>query len=95
MSFDLYRAGKTIDEIAAERGFAPTTIEGHLAHFIGLGQLDIYDLMDSDDVEEIARFFFKNKTTQSSEAKAHFGETYSYGQLKMVLEWMRLHEGEE
>ncbi len=41
LSFELYRSGKTIDEIAAERGFVRSTIEGHLAHFVALGELDI------------------------------------------------------
>lgn len=34
LSFELLKSGKTIDEIAAERGFVRATIEGHLAHFV-------------------------------------------------------------
>ncbi len=87
-SFELYKAGKTIDEIAAERGFARSTIEGHLAHFIQLRELDIFTLMKEDDVHTIDAFFRDNDTTLSSDAKAHFGEQYSYGEIKMVLAWM-------
>ncbi len=88
LSFELYKAGKTIDEIAAERGFARSTIEGHLAHFIGLGELNIFDLLDESDVRKIEAFFLENNTTASAEAKTHFGEAYSYGAIKMVLQWM-------
>ncbi|MBK9336630.1 MAG: AAA family ATPase [Lewinellaceae bacterium] len=95
VTLDLYQSGKTIDEIAAERGFARTTIEGHLAYFVGLGELDIFDFMDIEDVAQIDRFFREHNTRLSAEAKAHFGDAYSYGQIKMVLEVMRLHEGEE
>lgn len=89
VTLELYQSGKTLDEIAAERGFARTTIEGHLAHFVGTGELDIYTFLAAEDVARIEQFFRENNTTLSGEAKAHFGEAYSYGQIKMVLERMR------
>jgi hypothetical protein len=95
VTLDLFRAGKTIDEIAAERGFARTTIEGHLAHFVGLGELDILDFMDAGAVAQIDGFFREHNTRLSSDAKTHFGEAYSYGQIKMVLELMRQEEAGE
>lgn len=89
LSYELFKTGKSIDEIAAARGFVRSTIEGHLAHFVGTGDLDILDLMDSADVLKIEQFFMENNTSSSTEAKAHFGEAYSYGQIKMVLEYIR------
>ena len=94
LSFELFKTGKTIDEIAAERGFVRTTIEGHLAHFVGLGELDIFTLLDREQVEEIEQFFIGHNTQSSAEAKAHFGEKYSYGQIKMVLQYLSAGEGE-
>lgn len=88
LTFELYKAGKTIDEIAAERGFVRSTIEGHLAHFVGLGELNIFDLMPEPDVRAIEEFFMDHDTRLSSDAKAHFGEAYSYGEIKLVLKWM-------
>lgn len=90
LSFELFKSGKTIDEIAQERGFARSTIEGHLANFVGLGELDIFNLLDREPIQEIEQFFRQNNTQISSEAKAHFEEKYTYGQIKMVLEYMRL-----
>lgn len=87
-TFELFKAGKTIDEIAAERNFVRATIEGHLAHFIGKGELDIFAVLPNADVEEIEAFFRGKDSIALGEAKAHFGEKYSYGQLKMVLEYM-------
>ncbi len=95
VTLELFRVGKTIDEIAAERGFARTTIEGHLAHFVGLGELDILDFMDAEAVAQIEGFFREHNTRLSSDAKTHFGEAYSYGQIKMVLELMRQEEAGE
>ncbi len=90
VSFDLFKSGKNLEEIAHERSMVRSTIEGHLAHFIGLGELSIFEMMDEENVHEIAEFFVKNKTISSSEAKAHFGEKYSFGDLKMVQQYIGL-----
>jgi uncharacterized protein YpbB len=89
-SFELYKAGKTVEEIARERSLATSTIEGHLGHFIGIGELDIFQLMQREQVEEIEAFFREQNTTISAAAKAFFGDKYSYGQIKMVLDYMRI-----
>jgi cytidylate kinase len=86
ISFDLYKAGKTIAEIAAERNLAVGTIEGHLAYFIARRELDISEFLTKEQVDEIADFFVKRNTESLAEAKAHFGERFLYGQLRMVLE---------
>ncbi|MBL7776492.1 MAG: helix-turn-helix domain-containing protein, partial [Saprospiraceae bacterium] len=88
LSYELFQMGKTIDEIAAERGLVRSTIEGHLAHFVGLGEIDIFELVPEEDVRAIEGFFMEQQTTVSGEAKAHFGEKYSYGEIKLVLAWM-------
>jgi len=90
LTLERFKAGKTIDEIAVERDFVRSTIEGHLAYFVGLGELDIFNLMDRSQVQEIESFFLEHNTPTSTEAKAHFGEKYSYGEIKMVLEYMKL-----
>lgn len=85
LSFELFKTGKSIDEIAQERGFVRSTIEGHLAHFVGTGDLDITEVMDAQKVADIARFFEEDKTRSTTDAKAHFGDACSYGEIRMVL----------
>ena len=89
VSFDLYKAGKTIAEIAAERNLAVSTIEGHLAYFIARRELDISEFLTKEQVDEIADFFEERNTESLAEAKAHFGERFLYGQLRMVLEHLK------
>jgi hypothetical protein len=84
-SLELFRAGKSVDEIAAERRLARSTIEGHLSHFIGLGELDIYSVLDRETVAEIQQFLQAQPEAAAAEAKSHFGEKYSYGVLTMVI----------
>lgn len=85
-SLEMFKAGKTLDEIAAERGLVRGTIEGHLGHFVSTGELNVFDLMPIEEVDEIEAFFREKNTASSAEAKAHFGEKYSYGQIKWVLQ---------
>lgn len=84
-SLELFRAGKSVEEVAAERRLARSTIEGHLAHFVGLGELDIEAVLARETVAEIQQFLQAHPEAAVAEAKAHFGEKYSYGELKMVI----------
>lgn len=93
VSFDLFRSGKNIADIAQERGLAAGTIEGHLAHFVGTGELDISDLMRLEEIDEIETFMRQNNTRLSAEVKTHFGEKYSYGQIKMVTAHLERRDG--
>ena len=93
LSFDLYKAGKTVAEIATDRNLAVSTIEGHLAYFIARRELDISEFLTMEQVEEVAKFFEEKNTDSLAEAKAHFGERFPYGQLRMVLEHVKAKRG--
>jgi hypothetical protein len=42
-------------------------------------------LIQEEEVRALSAFFEEHPGALSSEAKAHFGERYSYGEIKMVL----------
>ncbi len=86
VSFDLYQSGKSIEDIATERGLVKSTIEGHLAHYVGTGDLDIFDLVDKQKVLAIEEFFNMNETTLASEAKLALGDAVSYTDIRLVRE---------
>jgi len=88
-TFVFYRSGKTIEEIAALRGLKPATIEGHLAYFIAAGELNIHDLLPEADVRQLATHIARHPGAVLSEIKAHFGDAYSYGQIRMVQEHLK------
>ncbi len=83
ISFDLFKEGKSIDQIAAERGMTTSTIEGHLAHYISTGELDILEFMHEDKLQEIIDAIMELDTEQLSPIKNHLGDHYSYGEIKM------------
>ena len=93
ISFDLYNEGKTIEEIAAERAMAVSTVEGHLAYFVGTGELDIHSFVSKEKLALISDYFLQKNNFALGPAKAEFGEDVSWGELRMVLKHLE-HAGE-
>lgn len=85
ISLAMFNNGKSIKEIAKERQFAVTTIEGHLAYFVSSGELDIFRVVDEDIYSEIAKVIKDSDVTSLSEARFKLGDRYSYAQIKMVM----------
>jgi hypothetical protein len=87
LSYQMYKEGKTIEEIAKERGFVTSTIEGHLATFIVSGEIAINELVPDEKVKVISETILKSTEVPilSSSIKAILGDDYSYGEIKAVL----------
>lgn len=78
----LYKEGKNIDDIAALRGFARTTIEGHLAHYVGEGKLPLSDFVSEEKIRRIRAVL---PAATLTEAKEKLGDDISYGEIRMVM----------
>ena len=91
-SFELFNAGKTVAEVAAARGLAASTIETHLAHFVGNGALPLERLISLEKAQPAIDFFTTADVLHLSPAKEHFGDVYSYGELKMIVQHL-IHSG--
>ena len=93
VTLELFRAGKTIEEIATARSLAISTIESHLSHFVEKGELDISLFLDETSFGEIVQYLNVTPDSTTSMSKEHFGDKYSYGQLKLAYAaWSRLAE---
>jgi len=84
ISYDLYQQGKTIKEIATERGFVVSTIEGHLSSFVESGRLDVLELIKPERLEQILEKY-KNGHTDSGQIKGELGDDFSYSEIKLAL----------
>ncbi len=84
-SLRLFLEGKSSAEVAVARGLTLTTIEGHLAHFIGTGQLSLDQLMGPEKAALIAAYFQSNPYQGLTSAKEALGKDVSYGELRFVL----------
>jgi len=86
ISLKMYREGKSIAEIAAERGLANGTIEGHLCSFIPTGEIAVEELVSPEKLAIIQEALDKSpKEVKSSEIKEKLGEEFSFAEIRAVI----------
>lgn len=83
-SYDMYREGNTIAEIAEARQLAITTVETHLSYYISTGELDIDELVKPDKQELIEAAIAKFGRLGLKQLKDNLPEEISYGEIRMV-----------
>ena len=88
-TYALVQEGKDIAAIAAERQLSVGTIEGHMARGIGEGEVEISAIMEDSVRDTIAAWMRDHPDKSTNDARAHFGEAYSYGQLRIVQAWLK------
>jgi KaiC/GvpD/RAD55 family RecA-like ATPase len=88
-TYVLLKEGRSLADIAAERSMSLSTIEGHAARGITEGVLDIEALMPGDVLETIADWMRAHADQGLNDARANFGDRFTYGQLRMVQAWLR------
>ena len=84
-SFALFQQGKSIAEIAKQRGLVNSTIEGHLSHFIATGELAITELLSQEKYKKLKKIIQNTTYEGLSDLKKQAGDDYSYGDLQMAL----------
>jgi ATP-dependent DNA helicase RecQ len=87
-SLALFRQGKTVADIAKERGLSVTTIESHLAHFVSSRELDVLTIVPDYKIPPIQDAIESYGAERLAPLKEILGENYSYGEIKAVLAWM-------
>jgi hypothetical protein len=95
ISFDLFKQGKTISEIAKERAFTTGTIEGHLAYYIQSGEISIFEIVSKIKVAKIMAYLIQNPESSTVDTKIALGDEISYGELKAVLNHLAFTKAEQ
>lgn len=90
ISLNLFKEGKNVVSIAAERGLTATTIETHLTHFIATAEISIFDFIDRDKVQKIEEFILQHQPGSINESKAALGDNISYGEIRAVMKYLSL-----
>lgn len=90
LTFKMFRDGKTLKEIAAEKSLTVGTVENHLAHFVEQGELEIGEVVSSQH-QKIIRGIVKtfNKAYSLSEVKNLLPNDYTYAEIKLVIADMK------
>ena len=85
ISLELFKSGKSQDQIALERDLNVNTITGHLASFISTGEVKVSDLISESHYKELKKLIPKYTFENLSDLKHQIDEKYTYGELRLVL----------
>jgi hypothetical protein len=85
ISFELFKSGLTIKEIAKERSLTTGTIESHLASYIPSGDIDILELIDIKRYKKLVKAVEEIEFKSLTELKEKADKSFTYMELRMVL----------
>lgn len=85
VSYDMYKAGKSVKQIALERTLVPGTIEGHLSHYVRSGDIDVIELIGEEKYKKVVTLVEELETTNLGPLKVNAGEELSFGELRLAV----------
>ena len=85
ISFDLFTEGKLVSQIALERNLSVNTIEGHLAYYVGNGEIPIGKLVSQETTDLIAGYFEGIDDLKMGHVKAALGDKVSWSEIRFVI----------
>jgi GTPase SAR1 family protein len=89
ISYDLFKKGKSISQIAEERGFSIATIEGHLAHYVGTGEIPVIEFVSQEKKELISGHFDGNDVFKMGPVKESLGENVTWSEIRFVINHLK------
>jgi len=84
-SYELFRQGMRLEEIAKTRSLVASTVEGHLAQYVATGELKLEELLSKEKIQTIRQAISELNTASGKLIREKLGEAYSYGEIRMVL----------
>jgi len=85
LSYNLYKEGKTIAEIAAQRNLVPSTVEGHLAHYVAHGVIAASALVSEAKIKLVQQLLQKEGELSPAAIKEKLGDQISYSEIKIIM----------
>ena len=85
LTFQLFEQGKTIAEVALERGLVKETIIGHLAKYAEQGLLDISRIITSDKIKKFEEEFYTQKHETLTEWKNALPSDFEFNEIRILI----------
>ena len=85
VSFNLFKSGKSVPEIAKERKLVTDTIEGHFSFFIGTGEINLDELISPERQLLIKDAVLKFSSEGLKVVLENLPPDFSYNEIRMVL----------
>ena len=95
VSYELFKGGLSVPEIAKKRGLVNSTIESHLANFVASGKLEITDLISKEKYLELKKIMEELKFENLTELKSKIDDKFTYGEMRMVSREIAYTKGSE
>jgi hypothetical protein len=84
LTYELWLQHADAAEIARRRGMTVGTILGHMVVFVERGDVSVDGFLQPAAMAEILGYFAANPEAKSAEAIQHFGEKYTYDDLRFA-----------
>ncbi len=85
VSFQLFKEGKSIVEIAKLRELAASTIVGHLLTFIPSGEIVVTEILSLQKIELILKVMEETIGESSAAIKEKLGDEFTYSDIRAVM----------
>lgn len=85
ISYDLFNEGKSVLQIAEHRKLSVATIEGHLAHYVGTGEIPVTRFVSEENTALIAPHFQNSEELRLGPVKETLGDKVSWSDLRFVM----------
>ncbi|MFW5708564.1 MAG: helix-turn-helix domain-containing protein, partial [Bacteroidota bacterium] len=86
ITLKLFESGLSVEQIAAERNLAISTIEGHLARYVRTGTIPAEKLADPAKIKAAMGYLHSLEAPPAlSDFKAAMGQSYSWPEARIIL----------
>lgn len=86
VSFDMFSSGKSIEQIAKERGLVYGTIFGHIARYVEKGDIDISKIIPEQHLVMLKSYMSSHtENTSVGDIYSELGPTVDYNEIRLYL----------
>ncbi len=85
ISYNLFREGKSIAQIAVERQLSISTIEGHLDHYVSTGEIPVDKFVSHEIIDLITRQLDGSEDLRMGPVKETLGDKVSWSDIRFVI----------
>lgn len=85
ITYELFREGFSLEDIAKTRSLAVSTIESHMATFVGKGLVDATTFVEKEKIDQIIIASKAVGSKSLREIKKVLGDEFTYGDLKFAM----------
>ena len=88
-SFRLYKEGIPVADISKNRNLTIQTIEGHLAHYVEMGEINIEELVTREKLLQIEPMINDFNGGPITPIKEKLGDAVSFGEIRLAIAWQQ------